>query len=143
MLSENPFYALIVTNTSIKNNMATSIAHIYIHDKPVIKTLHHVVNVTSTEAELFSIRCSINQATNIQGISKIVVITDSLHAAWKFFDFSSHLFQVHFTSILNKLRKFFIQNHNNSIKFWECPSQYSWLLHKVVDKETKSFNSLS
>jgi len=61
--------------------MATSIAHIYIHDKPVIKTLHHAVNVTSTEAELFSIRCSINQATNIQGISKIVVITDSLHAA--------------------------------------------------------------
>ena len=116
MSSEDPSYAL-VTDASIKNNVAISIVYIHICDKPVVKTLHHAVNVTSTEAELFSIRCGINQATNIQGILKIVVITDLLYAAQKFFDSLPHPFQVHSASILKELRKFFIQNHNNSIKF--------------------------
>jgi len=44
--------AVIVSDVSIKNQVATSITHIYIHDKPVIKTLHHAINVTSNEAEL-------------------------------------------------------------------------------------------
>jgi len=39
--------ALVVTDTSIKNNMTTSITHIHICDKSVIKTLYHVGNVTS------------------------------------------------------------------------------------------------
>ena len=69
--SLDPSYALVVTDTSIKNNVATSI----------IKTLHHVVNVKTTEAELFTIRCGINQATNIKDISKIVIITDLLYVA--------------------------------------------------------------
>jgi len=51
---------IIVSNVSIKNNVAVSIAHIHTHDKPLIKTIHHVVNVTSTEVELFAIRCGIN-----------------------------------------------------------------------------------
>jgi len=52
--SEDSSYALVITNASIKNNVATSIAHIHIHNKPIIKTLHHAVNVTSTKAKLFS-----------------------------------------------------------------------------------------
>ena len=115
-------YTLIVTDASIKNNMATSIAHIHICDKSIIKTLYHVVNITSIEAKLFSMRCGINQATNIQGISKIVVITDLFHTVQKIFDSLSHPFQLYSVSILNELRKFFIQNHNNSIKFWKYPS---------------------
>jgi len=27
----------------------------------------------------------------------------------------------------------------SSIKFWECSSQYNWLLHKAVNNETKLF----
>jgi len=69
-----------VTNASIKNNVTTLIAHIHVYDKPVIKTLHHAVNVMAIEAELFAIRCSINQATSIPGISKIIVIIDLLYA---------------------------------------------------------------
>ena len=83
-------HALVVTNTSIKNNITTSIAHIYIHSKDIIKTIHHIINVLSSEAGLFTIRCSINQATKVLGISKIVVITNSLHAAWRIFDLSLH-----------------------------------------------------
>jgi len=77
----DPSYALVVTDASIKNNVITSIAHIYIHDRPVTKTLYHAVNITTTEAELFAIRYSINQATNIKVISKIIIITDLLHTA--------------------------------------------------------------
>ncbi len=49
--------------------MATSIAHVYIHNRPVTKILHHVVNVTTTEAEFFTIRYDINQATNVMNLN--------------------------------------------------------------------------
>ena len=129
---------LVVTDTSIKNNIATSIAHIHICDKTVTKTIHHAVNVLTTEAKLFPIRCGINQATSIPGISKIIVITDLLYTAQRIFDSSLYLHQIHIVSILNKLRRFFI--NNNSIKFWECPSWCDWSLYKAIDTETKQFH---
>ena len=94
---------LIVTGVSIKNNVTTSIAHIHVRDKPIMKTLHHALNITSTEAKLFAIRCGINQATNICSISKIIVVTDSIHVAKKVFDSSLHLLQKHLASILKDL----------------------------------------
>ena len=58
--------AIVVTDASIKNDIATSILHIHTHNNthnnPITKTIHYAVHVTSTEAELFAIRCSINQA---------------------------------------------------------------------------------
>ena len=75
--------ALVVIDTSIKNNVAMSIAYIHIHDKPITKTLHYALNIISTEAKLFAIRCGINQATINCTISKIIVITDSIHVAQK------------------------------------------------------------
>jgi len=86
----NPSHALVIMDASIKNNIATLISHIYIHNKPITKTLHYMVNVTSTEAELFAIRCDINQTTTSSSISKIIVVTDSIHTAEKNFDLSSH-----------------------------------------------------
>jgi len=85
-------YTLIVSNASIKNHIATSILRIHAHNKPVIKTLYHAVNVTTMEAELFAIRYSINQATNLNGINKIIVITNFIHTAKKIFNPSSHPF---------------------------------------------------
>jgi len=73
-------YALVVTNVSIKNNITTFIAHIHVYNKSVIKTLHYVMSVIAIEAEPFAIRCSINQATSISDISKIIVIIDLLYA---------------------------------------------------------------
>ena len=103
MSLENPLHALIVTDASIRNNMAISIAYVHICDRPVIKTLHHTVNVISIEAELFTIRCSINQATNSHGILKIIVVIDLIHSTKKIFDLSSYPFQIHAASILSKL----------------------------------------
>jgi len=135
-----PLYALVIIDAGVKNNVTTSISHMHIHNKPVIKTLHHVVNGTSTEAKLFTIRCSINQATSHNVVSKIIVITDSIHAAKKIFDPASNPYQVHTSSILKELRTFFSYHQENSIKFWECPSHCNWALYKAVNKEIKSFN---
>jgi len=76
----------------------------------------------STEAELFAIKCRINQTTISDNISKIIVITDSIHAMKKIFDSLSHPFQCYTTSIVNKLQNFFPYNQENSIEFWEYPS---------------------
>ena len=62
---------------------------------------------------------------------------DSIHIARRIFDFS---FQIHIASISDKLRKFFVKNHDNSIEFWEYPSCCEWSLHNIVDKETKKFH---
>ena len=105
--SNNPFCILVIINTSIKNNITTLISHIHIHNKPITKTLHYIVNVMSIEAKLFTIRCSINQTTNSSGISKIIVITDSIYIIKIFFDSSSHLYQSHIAFILKKLQAFF------------------------------------
>ena len=58
--SSFPLVAIIASDASIKNNVATSIVHIHTYNKPLTKTIHHMVLVTSTEAELFAIRCGIN-----------------------------------------------------------------------------------
>ena len=118
----NYLHTLIISDAGIKNNIATSITHIYIRDRPIIKTIHHMANITSTEAKLFAIRCSINQTINLLGISKIIIITDSIHAAKKIFDLVIYLFQIHSAVISKKLRKIFLTNNDNSIAFWKCPS---------------------
>jgi len=63
--SMDPHSTIIVLDTSIKNNVATSIAHVYSYNSPVIKMIHHATNVISTGAELFAIRCGINQAVQL------------------------------------------------------------------------------
>ena len=95
-------------NASVKNNITTSISHVYIYNKPLTKTLHHAVNVMSSEAELFAIRCGINQDTNSTSISKIIVITDSIYATRMIFDPSSHPLQGHTAIILKELCTFFL-----------------------------------
>jgi len=131
--------AIVASDASIKNNIATSISHTHISNQPLIKTLHHAVFITSTETKMFTIRCSINQATARTNVSKIVIITDFIHAAKKIFDPSSHLFQIQLVAILKDLYLFFSKDSNNLIEFWECSSCLSWHLHKAVNLETKAF----
>ena len=120
--SSFPLVAIIASDASIKNNVATSIVHIHTYNKPLTKTIHHTVLITSTEAELFAIRCGINQAMNLNGIPKIIVVTDSIHAARKIFNPSVHLYQIQSAAILSELHNFFNCHENNTIEFWECPS---------------------
>ena len=106
---------LIVTDTSIKNNIATIILHIYIYNKSITKTLYYALNIMSSKAELFAIKYSINQAASNNNISKIIVVMNSIYVVRKIFNLEKY------------------------IKFWECSSHCNWYLYKVVDTETKSF----
>ena len=114
--------------------------HIHSANHPLIKTVHHATFITSTEAELFAIRCGINQACIKEGVSKIIVVTDSIHIVEKIFDSKSHSYQPHTIAILSELHCFFESSQENSIKFWECSSHLKWRFHNDVDKDSKSFN---
>jgi len=50
------------------------------------------MNVTSTKAELFLIRCEINQAAQVPNTKHIIVITDTIPAARYILDLSTYLF---------------------------------------------------
>jgi len=138
----NPFSSIIMSDASIKNQVATSILHIHSFNKLIIKTLHRAINVTTDKAELFAIRCGINQAVADPCVEHIVVITNSLHIARKIFDSSTHPYQIHSAAISSELREFFSKDSTNCIKFWDCPSKQQWTLHQMVDKETKNMVSI-
>ena len=89
--SNSPNIALMVIDASVKKNVALSIAHIHIQNKPMVKTLYHVVNVTSFEAKFFAIRCGINQAVLSHETSRIIIVMDSIYVAKKIFNSSLHM----------------------------------------------------
>ena len=60
---------VVVSDMSIKNQVATLIAHVHIYDSLVIKIIYHAINVMSTEFELFTIRYGTNQATYLTNIN--------------------------------------------------------------------------
>jgi len=140
--SSLPHTALIITDASIKKDIATSISHVHIENRLLTKTVHHALFVTSTEVELFAIRCGINQACSNEIVSKIIIVTDFIYAARKIFDSNSHPFQLHSAVILRELWDFFNSNPDNSIEFWEYPSCLKWRLHHNIDKDSKSFHSI-
>ena len=140
--SSSPQSALVIMDASIKHDIATLILYVHIVNHPLIKTVHHASFVTSTEAELFAIRCGINQACSIDSVSKIIVVTDSIHTTKTIFNSESHPYQLHSAAILSELQRFFNSNLNNSIEFWECPSHLKWGLHLNVDKDSKSFHPI-
>jgi len=116
-ISINPKMAVIISNVSIKNQVTTSIAHVHTHDSPVIKTIYHAINITSTKAELFAIRCKLNQAIWLTNIEHIIIITDSIHTAKKIFDLFIHLYQIQSAAISKEIKEFFERNYLNYIDF--------------------------
>ena len=140
--SSEPHSALMITSASIKNDIATSISHIHSVDWPLVKTVHHALFITSTEAELFAIRCSINQVCSVNNVSKIVVVTNSIYVVKRIFDYSSHPYQIHSAAILRELWLFFLSHESNTIEFWECPSKLRWRFHFNANKDSKAFSAL-
>ena len=95
--------AVVVSDITIKNQVTTSIAHIHSFNNPIIKTHHYTINIISTEAELFVIKCDINQATQMANINHIVIIMDLLHAVQRIFDSSIHPYQIQLAIISREL----------------------------------------
>ena len=77
---------IIISDASIKDNVATLISC----SNPIKKTLHHTINITITEAKLFTIRCGINQAIQVINASHIIIITDAIYLAQHIFDSLVH-----------------------------------------------------
>ena len=102
--------------------------------------LYYAVNVTTTEAELFTIRYGINQAVQIPGVAHIIVIMDAIYVMHHIFNLSIHPYQLQSIVILKELRKFFNKDPLNSIIFWDCPSDNKQPLYFVVNKEFKEFS---
>ena len=115
--SSSPYTAIVVTDVSVKNDIATLISYIHTCNHILIKTVYHIAFITSTEAELFAIRYGINQACNKENISKMIIVTNSIHAARKIFDNKSNPYQIHSTAILCELQHFFSAHQRNSIEF--------------------------
>ena len=61
-LLNNQDTILVITNTSVKNNIAISVSHIQKGYNIVNTCVYHTINVNFTKAELFAIRCRIDQA---------------------------------------------------------------------------------
>jgi len=74
--SSSPHTAIVTTDASVKNDITILVLHVHICNHPLIKTVHHAAFVTSTEAELFAIRCGINQAYSKENVSKIIIVTN-------------------------------------------------------------------
>ena len=72
------FIVVVISDASIKNNIVMFITHTYSFNNSLIKILHHAINVTIMEVELFAIRCGINQATWISGTSCIIIIMNTI-----------------------------------------------------------------
>ena len=76
----------------LTNSIAISIVYIYLLLNPIKKTIHHAVNIMSTEAELFAIRCGINQAIQIPNVIHIIVIINTIYAAHCIFNSLIYLY---------------------------------------------------
>ena len=68
---------IVISDTSIKNNIAILISHICLNYNTIAKTIYYTVNIMLTKTELFTIRYGINQAVQAFNISCIIVITDT------------------------------------------------------------------
>ena len=65
-LSKNdPNILFVITDVSIKDDIATSVMHSHRKHAIISKTVYYTINVISTKAELFTIRYSISQITYI------------------------------------------------------------------------------
>jgi len=92
-MSSNPNSIVVVSDTSIRNNVIISIMYIHLYSNPIRKTFYHAVNVTITETELFTIKYGINQAIQITNTSYIIIVTDSIHLAQYIFNSSIYPYQ--------------------------------------------------
>jgi len=50
------------------------------------------MNILSTEAKLFIIRCGISQATQIQGVKQIIIIIDAILVVKRILNTSHYLY---------------------------------------------------
>ena len=83
---------LIISDTSIKNNVATLVSYIYRDQEIIAKSVQDIMNITSIEAKLFTIRYGINHAIHLQDITCIIIITNTIPDTKHIFNISIYLY---------------------------------------------------
>ena len=83
---------LIISDTSIKNNVATLVSYIYRDQEIIAKSVQDIMNITSIEAKLFTIRYGINHAIHLQDITCIIIITNTIPDTKHIFNMSIYLY---------------------------------------------------
>ena len=71
------------------------------------------MNILTTKVELFAIRCGISQSSQIQDITHIIVITNTIYTAKYIFDIFIYSYKLYYIIISSDLNK----NTNNAISF--------------------------
>ena len=137
IFSINQNTILIISDMSVKNNIITLVLHIWRKHKIITKTIYYTMNILSIKAKLFAIRYSISQATQMQDVEYIVIITDAISGAKWIFDLSVYPYQLYTIIIFSNSRNFFNKSENNSISFWDCSNSNKWPFYLLVDKESK------
>ena len=132
---------IVISDTSIKNNVATSVLHIYSGSIILAKTIHYTINITSTKVESFTVKCSINQAVQVHNVTYISIITDIILSAKQIFDSSLHSYQLQSITIFQDLRVFFskktLTTLSSSRIVLAVPNGFIiWLLIKKLNSST-------
>jgi len=134
---DDPNTLFIISDASLKNNVATSVTHIQRGQALITKAIYHAMNISTTEAELFAIGRGISQAAHTDSITNIAVVRHYPSCQKNIRHFVPSI-PATFYFISRDLRAFFSRDPRNSITFWNCPSDDNWPPHHLVDKESKS-----
>jgi len=131
-------HTCIIADEGVKNGTATAISHVW-HTNARIKRLQmHTMNMLSTEAEIMAIHMGLDFTLSMENTGHITLITDSIHAAKRIFDMSSHPYQSLVTPLATKIHHFFAKSPNHVIEIWHCPSNLKWKPHKDIDNVVKA-----
>jgi len=134
-----PHNIAIVADGGIKKSqVATAVAHIWSENSIVQCLQANSINVTLIEAELMAIRLGLIPTMEEENVHNIIVITDSIAAAKKVFEFKTDPLQNMFIPVTSAIDSFFRKDGRNKIQFWFCPSKAKWPKHKLVDDQVKA-----
>ena len=98
-LSNSQDTILIISDTSVKNNIAILVSYIWRRHEIIAKTDHHVMNILLIEALIFAIRHGISQVSQMQGVTYIVIIIDAIYTTKCIFNISIYSYQLYTITI--------------------------------------------
>ena len=130
--------AIVADRGIKKSQVATAVAYIWSENSIVQRLQANSINVTLIEAELMAIRLGLIPTMEEENVHNIIVITDSIAAAKKVFEFKTDPLQNMFIPVTSAIDSFFRKDGRNKIQFWFCPSKAKWPKHKLVDDQVKA-----
>lgn len=126
---------VVVTDGSVhpeRNLQAVFAAHIYRKGIQVRGYIQPSGRVLAPEAEMSAQRIGICKALSLEGVEKVVVVTDSIAPAKRLMNPPSRGGLAHSLAVSKLLSEWLESHPNRSIHFWPVISKSNWPLHKRV-----------